>query len=344
VAGFLLDLVVLTMRVRLDHIAFDAGTQIRAAIDQQVVTDYAESMTNGATFPPIVLFHDGNQHYLADGFHRFMAAQRNQFRDIDADVRPGTKEDALWFALGANKTNGKRLTMADKRNAALVAIKTWPHRSGAQIAEQIGCSAQYVTQIKSGVATTFDLPDRVTGKDGVSYPASPTAAKNARREAEDMLRNGADAQVVRDKTGIGRETLHEIRRGLGLVTDKTKEGIQKRRDRMRAMAGEGYTSRQIADALELSEEGCRRTLKQEGIDVPADRAVGHIRKHDSNRIVDQIVADAENLTEGVNLIDFTKLDRDRLGEWADSLVKSRRALDGFIKRLLKEREKHGEAA
>ena len=51
-------------RVRLDSVAFDAGTQIRAAIDTQVVSDYAEAMTGGATFPPIVLFHDGNQHYL----------------------------------------------------------------------------------------------------------------------------------------------------------------------------------------------------------------------------------------------------------------------------------------
>lgn len=31
-------------RIQLSEIAFDAGTQIRAAIDQRVVTDYAEAM------------------------------------------------------------------------------------------------------------------------------------------------------------------------------------------------------------------------------------------------------------------------------------------------------------
>jgi hypothetical protein len=152
------------MRVRLDQIAFDAGTQIRAAIDQQVVSDYADAMTSGATFPPIVLFHDGNQHYLADGFHRFMAAQRNQFRDIDADVRPGTKEDALWFALGANRVHGVRMTYADKRHAVALAFVTWPGRSATQIAEQLGVSQSFVSRQKEQVMPS--LPDRVVGKDG----------------------------------------------------------------------------------------------------------------------------------------------------------------------------------
>lgn len=78
-------------RLPLTAIAFDAGTQIRAAIDEQAVNDYADRMHAGDTFPPLVLFHDGNQHYLADGFHRFMAAQRIGAEDFVVDVRPGTK-------------------------------------------------------------------------------------------------------------------------------------------------------------------------------------------------------------------------------------------------------------
>ncbi len=37
-----------------------------------------------------------------------MAAQRNGFVDIPADVQAGTKEDALWFALGASNTFPRR--------------------------------------------------------------------------------------------------------------------------------------------------------------------------------------------------------------------------------------------
>lgn len=330
--------------IRLDAIAFDAGTQVRAALDQQVVTDYAEAMTAGAQFPPIVLFHDGNQHYLADGFHRFMAAQRNQWREIDADVRAGTKEDALWFALGANKTNGARMTPADIKHAVELTLQSWPDMSGQRIAAQIGCSASYVSRIKSVVSTRADLPERVVGSDGRTYPASPSARQRARDNASKLLREGRSVEEVREATGIGRDVVTGLRRQLGLAVDKTRAGVQERIDTIRHMAAEGHTSRQIAAATGLSEDGCRNALKREGIDVPADKVTRGTHRHDSNRILERIVMDAENLTEGANLIDFSDIDRAKLGEWIDSLIASRRALDTFIKRLTKEKTRDGEAS
>lgn len=334
----------MTQRIKLDAIAFDAGTQIRAAIDQQVVSDYAEAMTSGATFPPIVLFHDGNKHYLADGFHRFMAAQRLSFREMDADVRAGTKEDAIWFALGANTTNGLRMSEADKTHAVKVALSHWPDRSATQIAHQIGCSVTYVLRLRSDEPGYKPELGRVTGSDGVSYPASREARVSARQRAEQLLREGKSVAEVRVEVGIGRDTAQQIRREIDGSLDKTKAGVLQRREQMREMAESGHTSRQIASALGVGEEVLRRTLRAEGIDVHADRAVGRIHKHDANRIVDRIVMDAENLTEGVNLIEFEDLDRERLAEWLGSLSASRDKLSSFIRRLMKEKEKHGEAA
>lgn len=330
------------MRVRLDSIAFDAGTQIRAALDQQVVTDYAEQMTSGATFPPIVLFHDGNQHYLADGFHRFMAAQRNHFRDIDADVRAGTKEDALWFALGANRTNGKRLTESDKKHAVLIALHTWKDYSAGRIAEQIGCSQDYVSHIRAQVMKTFDLPDRVVGKDGKTYNAT-TSTRHPHHDAViAAVKAGEALHAIAKRLNMGVRTVSAIRdaAGISVGPDKSKDAVAKRVERMRTLAADGHSVQQIASSLGIAEGTCRIWVIKEHIDVPADRATKHTRRHDSNRIVDQIVMDAANLTEGVNLVDFSGLDRERIGEWADSLVASRRALDGFIKRLLKERQTH----
>lgn len=129
-------------------------------------------MTQGAKFPPVVVFHDGNHHYLADGFHRTMAAQRNGLTEIPADIRKGTQQDALWFALGANREHAHRMTPADKRHAILLALQTWPERSINQIAAQIGVNQRYASGIKSEVSATTNLPSRVTGKDGKSYPAS----------------------------------------------------------------------------------------------------------------------------------------------------------------------------
>lgn len=339
-------------RLPLANIAFDAGTQIRASIDQQVVSEYADAMTAGAMFPPIVVFHDGTQHYLADGFHRFMAAQRNQFRDIDADVRPGTKDDALWFALGANGRHGKRLGERDVSHAVEIAIRTWPERSGKQIAEQVGCSQSRVSAIKDRMRATASptdtLPDRVIGKDGKSYPASvakePKGENPKKKAVVDMVRAGKASKDICAELGVRAEMVADVRRELGVAkADRSRNAVRERLDRMRVMAEQGHTSRQIAAEVGLSEEGCRGTLKREGISVPADKATRNSHRHDSNRILEQIVTDAENLTEGVNLIDFAELHRDRLADWLRSLEESRSKLGGLIRRLMKEQQ-HGKVA
>lgn len=166
-------------RIRLDAIVFDAGTQVRAAISEETVVDYAALMESGTKFPPVMLFTDGIHYYMADGFHRGHAAQRIGAVDIPAEIMPGTRADALWFALGANRTNGARLTCADKRQAILLALKEWPEKSGHVIAEQIGVNQRYFAEIKAQVSATTHLPSRVTGKDGKSYPASRTSAPKA---------------------------------------------------------------------------------------------------------------------------------------------------------------------
>ena len=91
-----------TTCLKLTEIVTTAGTQVRARLDTDTVDEYASAMVDGAVFPPVVVFHDGNRYILADGFHRIMAAQRNGFKDFECDVRKGAKSDALKFALAAN--------------------------------------------------------------------------------------------------------------------------------------------------------------------------------------------------------------------------------------------------
>jgi hypothetical protein len=62
--------------------------------------------------------------------------------------------------------------VAIRGNAIVLALQAWPERSANMIAEQIGCNRRYVDQVKEQVGSTTNLPDRVTGKDGKSYPAS----------------------------------------------------------------------------------------------------------------------------------------------------------------------------
>ena len=55
-----------------------------------------------------------------------------------------------------------------------MALEAFPDRSAVQVAEQIGCSLSYAQKIHNQDTAIGILPvrDRVTGKDGKSYPAS----------------------------------------------------------------------------------------------------------------------------------------------------------------------------
>lgn len=323
------------MTVQMSEISFDAGTQVRAAINEHVVADYAERMSEGVTFPPIVLFHDGNTHYLADGFHRFMASQRVGVVEIDAEIRPGTKEDALWFALGANRENGQRLTEADKTHAIELARMVWPEKMQREIAEQVGCHPSLVSSVYQKLNASETVS---TGR--------VLKTQRQREAIRELIGEGMRAAEIAQRVGVSRSRVSEISAELGMSQrpDLTRAAVRRRRDRMREMAAGGHTSRQIASAVGMSEESCRAALKQEGIEVPADKVTRGTHRHDSNRIVERIVMDAENLIEGINLIDFAALDRERLSEWLKSLSASRDNLGGFIRRLMKEQQKNGEAA
>lgn len=321
-------------QIELAAIVFDASTQARAAIDEAVVADYAEKMLNGVVFPPVVLFHDGNQYYMGDGFHRGLAAQRNGSVTIPSDVRAGTRADALWFALGANKEHGARMTDADKAHAIALARQTWPERMQSEIAAQIGCHPSFVSRVYAKLTSSEPVD---TGR--------KRATAEKRQAIAERLNSGVSANAIHKELGVSPNLVVDVKRSLGMRTlDTTSRAVQARRDRLREMAEQGFTSRQIAAELGISEAGCKDIAKKESIDVHADRVTGKLHRHDSNRIVEHMVMDAENLTADVNLIEFSALDAERLGEWIDSLNASRKSLGAFIQRLIKEQQKHGQAA
>src|SRR6476469_4954903 len=98
------------MKLAIDIIRQDGGTQPRAIIQNEWISDYAEDMRAGAAFPPIVVFYDGSDYWLADGFHPTGAAHAAAYSEIEADVRQGTRRDAVLFSVGANGQHGHRRT------------------------------------------------------------------------------------------------------------------------------------------------------------------------------------------------------------------------------------------
>jgi hypothetical protein len=95
--------------VRTDDLMRDPQTQIRSQTDNQLISEYAAAILNGAEFPPIVLFKDPENgvYRVGDGHHRIdayaLAAEQDKKRkpEVLAEVRPGGVDDAIRWAVEA---------------------------------------------------------------------------------------------------------------------------------------------------------------------------------------------------------------------------------------------------
>lgn len=158
----------------LDHIDISGGTQTRVQTNDDAIASYAVEMARGVEFPPITVFFDGSTHWLADGFHRFLAVKRNAGSTIAAEVHAGSRTDALRHALGANATNGLYRTNADKRHIAEIALREWPDLSNAFLADLCRVSGELVRNVRAELTSTGIIQKHgtVTGRDGKEYPAA----------------------------------------------------------------------------------------------------------------------------------------------------------------------------
>ena len=71
----------------LDSIRLDGGTQARDEHNPYVVDEYAALYRHGTKLPPVVVFFDGADYWLADGFHRVLAARAAGRTKINASMR-----------------------------------------------------------------------------------------------------------------------------------------------------------------------------------------------------------------------------------------------------------------
>lgn len=177
-----------THRVKLTDINRDGGTQVREGMKAATVEEYAAAIADGAAFPPVVVFFDGDKHWLADGFHRVAAHEAAGVEDVLAEVRQGTREDALWFALSANKRHGLPMSPEDKRKAVrlLLGVEKWAGMSNAAIAKELGISDHTVADVKREMGHPTSQSARLEGKtegtDG-KYRSAPGDASDLVRSA-----------------------------------------------------------------------------------------------------------------------------------------------------------------
>ena len=172
------------MKLKLKSVRLDGDTQPRQFVNEDVVADYAELLLEDAKFPPVVVFHDGANYWLADGFHRFHANKKAGFLDIEAEVHNGTRRDAILWSVGCNADHGLRRTNEDKRKAVTTLINDmeWSEWSDSEIARACHVSHTFVGRIKKSVGLA-QTEKKYTTKHGteakMKMPSEPIVMKPA---------------------------------------------------------------------------------------------------------------------------------------------------------------------
>ncbi len=185
-----------TRRVNIAEIISNDGLQAREKLDPATVDDYREiyAAGNPDSLPPVVVFCEGPKGYLlADGFHRLAAAKAAGLANIAADVRDGTRRDAVLHAVGSNAAHGLRRSAADKRRAVRMLLDDpeWSGKSDRWIAEQCRVHHQMVARCRT--PQLDDHPVERKGRDGkvrkAPKPASAPEPTPAQQQVRDFFRD-----------------------------------------------------------------------------------------------------------------------------------------------------------
>jgi len=136
--------------LKFSQIRIDGGTQQRVTINQDKVSEYAESMKEGEKFPPILCTFDGTNYWMYDGFHRYFAAQAAGMTTFEVIYKPGTMEDAQDLSYGINNQHGIPPTKEDKEKAVKDALSKERHANASdrEIAKLCKVSASFVGSIR----------------------------------------------------------------------------------------------------------------------------------------------------------------------------------------------------
>ena len=213
-------------KLNLDIIRLDGGTQARVALNTDVVAEYAAHLQEGDVFPPITVFHDGSDHWLADGFHRYMANKQNGATEIECDLKTGTLEDAKLWSYGANSKRGLSMSREDKRKVILLMLQhpEWSKWTNSEIAKHIGVSGMTIGRVKAGLvydAEKEPASKKFTQKDGT---VKEIKTKNLGRQKQEPVEPVVEEPKF-DETQEFIDELTDTINALSLENQKLKDII-----------------------------------------------------------------------------------------------------------------------
>lgn len=229
-----------TPSLSIGEIRVDGGTQSRARINDETVDEYVAAIKGGAKFPPVDVFYDGRDHWMADGFHRARAYRKTGARTIDVRIHRGSKRDALLFSIEANSAHGLRRTNADKRRAVelLLHDEEWSMWSDREIARRAGVNHRLVAEMKSS------LEDSSSDAVAVEKPSKPPRQVRTKHGTVTTMNTSAISRANKARS----------------------EQRVERDEKIRALVAAGHPACDIARKLGVAESVVGDSKKRQGLD------------------------------------------------------------------------------
>lgn len=139
-----------TKIMNINALVMDPRLQSRIEISEETVSDYAHAIEEGDQFPAVLVYFDGINYYLTDGYHRAHAHKRAGKVSILCEVVNGMFRDAQLRAVSVNSKHGMRRTYADKRKAVMTLLDDieWCDWSNSEIARRCGVSPTFVAGLR----------------------------------------------------------------------------------------------------------------------------------------------------------------------------------------------------
>lgn len=203
-------------------------------------------------------------------------------------------------------------------------------------------AGRVATEIKSGsVVPSTTLPSPTDFAADVELYDRPSQGKvgilsiadSATPEEFDKALSEARAEGNLSRANVGRKVRGEQPPRQSEARRGRAGSSAAQADRIAELAARGYSSRQIAPKLGLSEQYVRRLISEYDIDIPADKSVRNTRRINSTQVVVNTATALEGLVAGIDLIDYDAIDVQEVRQWATSLTDSLKELRRFVKQI-----------
>ena len=258
------------MKIELKKIRIDGGTQSRVAISEDTVKDYTEALLDGVEMFPVIVFFDGKHHWLADGFHRYHAHNRAKLKEMDCEIKNGTKRDAKIFSWSANAKHGLRRSNADKRKIVIEALEDieLAGEDARKIAKLCAVSHTQVMRIKKSLQidqVTVSEPEEENSGEENNYPDDIEENDKLEELATENVVLSEENQRLKDQLAIQQMDTDPLAKAeIEETIDSLRAQVSKLESQLKAMTiSRNDYQKKAADALEQLKYWKRRAEKAE---------------------------------------------------------------------------------